>query len=491
MLRMRSICAAVLCAAIPLGAQTLDKRIQALLSASPLAERSFWGISIADAATGAPVFRWNDRKSFVPASNNKLFTSALALTKLGPGYRFETRVTAPSLPDSEGRIAGDVFLVGGGDPNLSGRVVPYQRNALTGQPLAAIASLAEQIVARGVRVVDGDIVGDDTAYDWDPYPDGWSADDTVWDYGAPVSALALTDSVLRVTLEPGAEPGTPGVISVHPPLEALVIHNRTRTVEGEPQEPVSFRRLPGSRELLVSGEVRIGSAPDATRLSIADPAEYAAMALLAALRERGVRISGQPRTVHRRKGEATTAPLPVELARHTSAPLLDALQIVNKVSQNLHTEMVLLELARQATGTGSRKAALEQIDSFMAQLGVPPEDHRFEDGSGLSRLNLVAPDTFVKLLVFMYASKHRDAWLSLFPVGGFDGTLAGRFGNAPAAVRIKAKTGSLSHVSALTGYALRVRGRPYAFSIIVNNANAPNSELRSLIDKIALAILRE
>ena len=150
-------------------------RIAAILRSTPAAQRAFWGIEVVEAATGARLFATNPAHLFLPASNAKLFTTALALTRLGPDYRFETSVRAEITPDAAGRLAGDLRLVGGGDPMLSARVIPYQRGPTTGDPLQAIDALAAQVADAGVRRIDGNIVGDDTAYVWEPYPEGWAA----------------------------------------------------------------------------------------------------------------------------------------------------------------------------------------------------------------------------------------------------------------------------------------------------------------------------
>src|ERR1017187_8998484 len=171
--------------ALPLGAADPAARIAAFLNASPVARTSVWGVRIVSLEENRRLVERNANRLFLPASNAKLFTTALALTRLGPDYRFQTRVLADRTPGEDGGVES-LRLVGGGDPNLSGRAIPYRRDAPSGDPLAAIEDLAAQVAARGVRSVSADIVGDDTAYVWQPYADGWSIDDPVWDYGAAV-----------------------------------------------------------------------------------------------------------------------------------------------------------------------------------------------------------------------------------------------------------------------------------------------------------------
>jgi len=163
--------------AMQVSAASLPESIDKLLAASAAARAAFWGIQIVDLGSGKTLYEMNPDRFFVPASNTKLFTTALALTRLGPDFTFQTRVIADGPPDAEGRIRGDLRLVGGGDPNLSARAIPYRMGPMTGNPLAAIEDLADQVAARGVNRVQGGIIGDDTWYLWQPFAEGWSIDD--------------------------------------------------------------------------------------------------------------------------------------------------------------------------------------------------------------------------------------------------------------------------------------------------------------------------
>ena len=477
-------------------AQTLEQKILGLLESTPAARRCFWGVEAVELEKDQPLVRHNAEKLFVPASNTKLFTTALALLRLGPDYRFRTVVMAAQAPDAGGRLAGGLRLVGGGDPSLSGRVIPYQKDAPPGDPLARLDALAEQVAARGVRRIDGDIVGDDTAYLWEPYPQGWAQDDALWEYGAPVSALTLNDNALTVNIRPPARAGLPPELTLVPALEYYVIDNRIQARPGA-ERRIRLERLPGARQLRLWGTVSTeGSGATRLALAVDDPALYAATAFYEALLKRGITITGAPRARHRfanevsdlTSGGAPAAAGGVELARLESPPLLELLRVVDKVSQNLHAELMLREVARMRRQTGTREAGLEELRGLLAEAGIEEAGYLFEDGSGLSRLNLVAPAAVVKLLRHLDRSPHREAWVSLLPIGGEDGTLANRFDGHPEGRRVRAKTGTLSHVSALSGYIeSRSRGR-LAFSLMVNNYRAPSAEIRGVVDKICLLL---
>lgn len=476
--------AAALAAAPPVRQQ-----IEKILTDSPAASRTFWGIHVVDLKSGTVLYEQNARHCFTPASNTKLFTTALALLRLGPDHRFTTLVTSTMEPDAKGRIRGDLRLIGGGDPTLSGRELPYRKGPVTGEPLQAIDELAAQLAARGVQAIEGDVLGDDTAWPWDPYPAGWGVDDTVSDDGAPVSALTIIENRLKLRLMPGAAVGDPVQLAVDPPLPYYFFHNEVRTVALGAGREVEIDRAPGLREVTLRGALAAKGESAVEFIALDDPALYAAAALRDALTQRGIQVRGRAVAVHRFPGHA---PLPqpagVILAKRESAPLRESLRVIDKVSQNLEAEMVLRELALRRRGDGSRELGLEELREFLGELGVAKEEYRFEDGSGLSRLTVVTPQALTTLLAHIYGSKYRDEWMSLLPLGGEDGTLEKRFRGQAGASRIQAKTGSLSHVAALSGYATARSGKVYAFSIIANNFNGPASEIRSVIDRIALSV---
>ena len=484
--------AALLCfAAAPSIAASLEQKITTVLNASPAAQNAFWGIEIVDLANGKTLYARNTQRLFVPASNTKLFTVALALSRLGPDFHYQTRVLADSMPDADGRIHGAVRLVGGGDPNLSARAVPYRTGPVTGDPLAPIEELADQVVARGVKRIDGGIVGDDTWYVWEPYPAGWSIDDSRFGYGAPVSALTVNDNILNVTVKPAAQVGDLADLSVVPPIQYYDFDNRARTVAAGNSANIQFDREPGSRQIRLWGPIPLRSPGESQDLAIDDPAEFAARALRRALEDRGVTVSGVVTAHHRfpNEQEAAWEPEGVELARHDSAPLVEDLAITAKVSQNLHAELALRAVARARRGVGSRQAGIDEMHAFLSEMGIGADAYSFGDGSGLDRTNLVTPQAVVRLLRHMYASPARAQWIALLPVGGLDGTLSGRFADTAAGRRIHAKTGTLTHVSALSGYAERRNGTWAAFSILVNNYNGETAEARSVIDRICTLIV--
>ncbi len=504
----------------PPAASSLRRHIASILAERD-ARRAHWGIKVVSLRTGKTLYKRNAQKFFTPASNNKLFTTALALSTLGPQFRFYTTVESEVAPDANGRIEGDLWLVGRGDPNLSARVLPYEgQTRREGPPLRALDELAGQVADLGIRRVSGDLVADDTYFVFERYGEGWTYDDLLWSYGAPVSALSVNDNVLVVEVLPGERAGDPALINLEPNQDYYRIENRVITVLRRGRRPararsaskaggggatrrISVRREPGSYTLKLWGRIPIRGRRAREEVALEDPALFAGKYLHAALRQRGVVVDGQVRVRHAHPSEfedlKTVDELPNSmeepsrrvLASHQSLPLVEDLKVVNKVSQNLHAEILLRTVARERRGIGSVAAGMEELKEFLDQAGVPKDEYLFFDGSGLSRRNLVTPGAVVALLQHMDRRRFRDTWLDLLPVAGVDGTLKRRLRNTVATGRVLAKTGMLGHVTVLSGYATTQSGERLAFSIMVNNHKVRGRRITRLIDRICLALVRD
>jgi D-alanyl-D-alanine carboxypeptidase/D-alanyl-D-alanine-endopeptidase (penicillin-binding protein 4) len=459
----------------PPPSSEIAARITDILTA-PAAKEAFWGIEVRDLKADKLLYSLNADHFFVPASNTKLFTTALALSRLGPDYRFHTRVVL------SGR---DLVLIGAGDPNLSGRTLPYQPNLPDPAPLAAINQLADEVVARGIRRIAGNIIGDDTAFVYEPYPPGWGLSDTYSDDGPPVSAICVDDNVANLRIVPALADGALAETSWQLPFDLFGVDNALLT-DSEAHRSLHYQRLPGSHEIRVWGTVPPDREVAPLAIAVDDPAQFAARALKDALAARGVVVDGSAIARHQLPGAAQLDPLPGDpVTERVSLPLVEAVRLVDKVSQNLHAEILLRDVALKQTGKGSREAGLDILAGFLQSAGIGPDDYHFSDGSGLSRYNIVTPHAIATLLQYMANTPFRD----MLPIGGVDGSLRLRFRALRLHGEIHAKTGSLTHVSALSGYAVRADGSVLAFSIMVNNYAAPTSAIRELIDRVAEAIL--
>src|SRR6267154_998302 len=288
----------------------LGREIGALLE-GPEVSRDHWGIAVT-AMDGAPIYSLNEGQLFQPASNAKLYTTAAAMALLGPGITFETKIVAKGVFGGTETLKGDLVLVGAGDANLSGREIPYVAPALRPKvemgapplpgvnPLRYLEAMADQVAATGLKVVNGDVVGDDTLFPWEPYGQDWSIDDTVWGYGAPVSALTINDNQIKVTVTPGAAAGNPAAVVVDPAVPSYyMLDVSVTTGEKKSGSHVQMERALGSKVLRVYGSIAVDAQPDEEEVAIHDPAEYAAVALKGMLERRGIVVTGKAWARHR------------------------------------------------------------------------------------------------------------------------------------------------------------------------------------------------
>jgi len=494
----------------------LPDRIAGVLSAPDLA-RGFWGIEVvslsSDKTTGQALYSQNADKLFTPASNTKLFTTAAALALIGPDYKFRTTVETTGTVDRYGRLDGDLVLVGHGDPNLSGRELPYDlKTERNDDPIQALESLADTLVQKGVKFIDGDLVADDSYFAFERYGEGWSQDDLMWGDGAPVSALTINDNVLFVNILPADRPGEKAFFSVKPFADYYRIDNRIITTPAGTGRKLSINREPGSTVLTLWGSMPLDDAGANEALAIEDPAEFAAGLFRQLLEKRGIVIYGHQRTHHTELASLSTfsvtalAPSrggsadllgppktdqPITLASYESKPLLQDVRVINKVSQNLHAEILLRLLGRERGNAGTIEGGLEVLRGFLTRAGISNDQYVFYDGSGLSRQNLVTPHAIVELLRYCSAQPWAADYKATFPVAGVDGSLTERLTSPRLHNRVMAKTGSLGGVKALSGYATTDSGQVVVFSILANNFNLPAKRVTDAIDELVQAIVED
>ena len=283
-------------------------RVEETLSGGA-AGKADWGVLVTDAGTGEVLYARNANRYFLPASNAKLFTTAMALSALGPDFRIRTTIETPASVDRAGRLNGDLILVGRGDPNLSNRILPFSKKDEREGPLEKIlAQMAEQVVARGVKQIDGDIIADDSDFVLARFPSGWTVDDTVWSYGAAVSPIAVNDNTMTLEVRPGPHAESPLLVDLQPATNLYEIRNDgvTTSVGTEPQ--LRLERDPESRVFRISGTLPLGAAPRPLMVAVTEPAESAAALLLRLLQDRGVRVRGRARARHAGDLEAKPQP---------------------------------------------------------------------------------------------------------------------------------------------------------------------------------------
>jgi D-alanyl-D-alanine carboxypeptidase/D-alanyl-D-alanine-endopeptidase (penicillin-binding protein 4) len=499
----------------PTPTGTLSHQIDALLAA-PAAAQAHWGISITT-LDGRLVYEKNDAQLFAPASNAKLLTTSTALALFGPNTTIETRVLAASAPDAQGTVHGDVTLVGAGDLSISGQSYPYNRQTeRSNPPLSALEALADQLQQRGVKRVEGNIVGDDTAFPQEPYGGGWAWDDLMWDYGAPVSALTVDDNIVYLAVTPGAQPGDPVTFTWNHAMTSsfYTVENDAKTSVAGSQPSLGLDRPLGSHEFRLFGTLPAGGGPSHIELAVIDPAQFAATAFHQMLQARGITVTGTATARHRPSVDTTiyeqsvmrslTLPAATEsngvaqiapaipagavvLASRTSVPLLEDITVTNKVSQNLHAETWLRLIGQHFGDDGSIEEGARAVRAQMLRAGVQPQDFFFFDGSGLSPKDRITPRALTTLLRYVAEQPWGAQFRTTLPIGGVDGTLSDRFLHGPLHGQVFAKTGTLQEVNALSGYVITKNGHTLVFSVLCNGHMPEAKGITKTIDAIVTA----
>lgn len=453
--------------AAPASAQSLQQQVEAKFAEAATGTR--FGLVVLD-ENGTEIVAVNPDGRFIPASNTKMFTTAAAYAALA----------GIDQPDAAGgaavRIAGkDVILEGHGDARMS---------SADDCIVDCLATLADAVAAK-MRTVRN-IVGDDTLFPDQRWSPGMSWNNIPSRSGTGISALTLDDNELAVEVTPGAVGAPPRITAL---LAYYRIDNRAVTVAGAANQ-LGYDRAVNGTVLRITGTIGSEAKPETLRVGIDDPAHYAAWRFRRLLEARGVKVSGNVSARHRaltpgddpaiRKGAPVPRPpVPMALARLTPAPLAEDVTIINKVSQNLHAELLLRRLGLQR-GTGSIADGMFEVRAMLEAAGVPRTSWDLSDGSGMSSYNRVAPRGAVKMLRWIAAQPWGAAWRASLPIAGVDGTLARRFKGTSLEGRLFAKTGTLNATNALSGYLTAKSGRALTFSSFANDVPADASATKFL-----------
>ncbi len=524
-----------------LHAQSIRAEIDALLNVEWL-RYGYCGVVVRDLQTGETLYRRDAEHVLIPASNMKLLVTAAALHRLGPDYRFRTRVWMRGTLLPDGTLQGDLILQGLGDATLEMR---------------GLETLAQQVRQAGVQRVQGYLLYDDSWLDAERYGFGWSSGDEPFGYQAQMSALCAERNAIRLYAKPAPRVGEPAQLRLEPTTDYVELVNRTRTVErGAANTGVRATRTRARNQIIVEGTIPMGSEEVFVgRYSVENPSRYAAHLFRQALQaagvvvergivpaltpspsptewERGVGAHGSApypssspalrergiipiAETYSTKTQAIEDPLPMVppacrgnrtdarfpsrsggnhkeggipemtlLAEHLSPPLREVVALINKPSDNLIAEITLKALGKEVRGEGTTAAGIQVLREFLQSAGLEMGAAHIVDGSGLSRINGVSPENFVRLLEYMHRSPYAEAFRESLPVYGVDGTLRNRLRGTPVQGNGYAKTGSLNRVSSLSGYLRTQSGRWLAFSIIMNAYNASGADARALQDRL-------
>jgi D-alanyl-D-alanine carboxypeptidase/D-alanyl-D-alanine-endopeptidase (penicillin-binding protein 4) len=409
----------------------------------------------------------NPEKYFTPASNAKLLTTAAALQRLGAQAQIQTEFYG----EGSGPNLQQLIVVGKGDPSIN---------------QAKLNDVARQLYQQGVRQIDT-LVGDDSYFQGDKFNPTWEWEDTQAGYGAPINSLIVNENAFGLTLTPQGI-GQPLQISFADPQVARdwQIVNQTRTIGSGETEYVSINRDEARRQLIISAQLRAGSSAETTAVAVSNPGEHFLARFQQALAANQIQV---------RQTQVVQQPVPRSgqpLAAISSAPLANLVTEVNRFSNNLYAEALLRWLGASSGKPTVDHAAtgLEVIPSALSTLGVDPQGYQLNDGSGLSRRNLVSPAALVQLLQGMHRSPAASTFRNSLTVAATNGTLKSRFQGTAVAGQLQGKTGTLTDALALSGYLTPPNYPPLVFSIMVNQTGQSTDVLRRAIDDMVLGLSR-
>lgn len=467
-------------------AATFEEQLDQFI-AQPKFEGASWAVKFESLDTGRVLYACQPRLRMSPASNAKLFPGALALTRLGPGYRIRTPLFATAAVQPDGTLPGDLVVAGRGDPSWGAREKNPEFWSVFDPFVAAL-----QLV--GVKRIRGDVVADGTWLRVPPDGGSWTVDDMQNDYGAEISGVTFLDNYVEIRVTPGAVAGEPCVIDVREPFSGLTFVNRTRTLAAGESATVDTRRLYGTRTVEIYGGVAAGAKPEITEAPVPRPAQWFAVALKAALERAGIAVDGAARSAVWPEPPVDAG---VPLGEIVSPPLDELVAGFMKPSQNLETDLIFAhvgELTRNDATPADRRSdalALDALRELAQAAGIAPGELLFDEGSGLSRNNLVTPEATVRLLAYLASHPVAGSFVASLPVAGRDGSLEKRFLGTPAENNVRAKTGSLRWAATLSGYVTTAGGERAVFSVMLNrHLAAPGARARDEVDALTVLLSR-
>lgn len=445
----------------------LQNRIGAMLD-NEQAPNAIWGVYVKNLRTGAVVYSRNADRSMVPASNQKLITSAVALEQFGPDHRFATGLYFDGRAEG-GLMRGDLAIRGSGDPSFGSSLWP-------GNPLA---DWARGLSAMGVTRIEGRIIGDGTVMAAEQYAAGWDIDyiaTAAW--AQPIAGLSYADNLVSVQVA-GTRAGQEADVTVTPAGYAN-LRGELSTRSGRGFSPLSIERQLGTNDIVLNGSVT-AAYRGTVRLPIDNPVRFTAHAFAEHLRRAGIEVAAEVVDAVELDERPSYGSDPVFV--YHSPPLLDILAIINQRSNNFFAEQIF----RSTAANGSSRGAAQRAMSFLQGANAPTSGVSIRDGSGLSRKNLITPLAMAGLLEHMYQSEHRDAFLSTLARGGqANSTMRFRLAGVP----VWAKTGTIEHVRAISGYVSGPDETPYVFVLMANNFTASPAMLGTVQNEIITALAR-
>ena len=436
-------------------------------------QRGSWGIVVHSLDRDQRLFELNPQALLVPASTAKIVSAASAVAAVGWDYRFETTLRTNGTV-AGGALAGDLFVVGTGDPSIGGR---------GGDDFTA---WVDALKALGIRRIEGRIVGDDDAIE-EPRPAlAWTWDDLGYPTGALFGALNFAENRTTVTVTPGTVAGATATITTDPRASWRPVTNRVTTGAAGSRPFIWPEQRPADPALTIAGSLPAGGRPATLAVSAGNPTSWFAHAFRAALERGGVAVNGEALDIDDVPSHPITSTLTV-LYTYRSPPLGELIRPLFKQSINLYGEALMRLNAAPGT-LPTNDAALEGLRQRLASWSVPSGGQQLVDGSGLSRRNVIAPETLLIVLQRMYDPSLASPWMTAMPIAGVDGSLEMRMKGTAAERNVRAKTGTMSNIRSLAGYVTARNGEHLAFVVMVNNFEGAGTDAVRAIDTIAVRL---
>jgi D-alanyl-D-alanine carboxypeptidase/D-alanyl-D-alanine-endopeptidase (penicillin-binding protein 4) len=448
------------------------------LVSQPAWRSAHWGILIVDAERGDTLYSRNAGKLFMPASNQKLLTGAVALEQLGADHRFRTELSvAPTGAGDavrDGVLRGDLVVTGYGDPSVSDHAA--------GDAMRPLLALADSLRARGIRRVSGRLVGGADVLPGPTLGFGWAWDDLDYPYSAGVDELFFNEGFTVIDVVGGAAPGAPVRVRTRPATTYPAVVVRATTVEAaggaRPRPSVSWDAA--GRTVEITGSVAPGDSV-ALQLTHREPRAAYLAALAEALDARGIVVEGGIAVTDSAAVARAGTPI-VTMHSPTLAELMPRLQ---KPSQNQIAELFLRAVGLEATGEGSADSGRAVVERQLVAWGAQPDGFAVRDGSGLSRHDYVTPETIITVLAAMRRHPSFRVFHDALPIAGVDGTIANRMKGTPAEGNVHAKTGYIDKARSLSGYVTTADGVPLLFSFLANNYTTTTRDVERVQDAVA------
>lgn len=437
-----------------------------------------WGVLIQSLETGEYLYKRNENKLFMPASNLKLFTSSAGLVLLGDDYKFTTNIFKRGRMDGS-TLIGDLVVQGRGDPAISGRF--YDNDILK-----VFNNWADTLLEQGIDEITGNIIGDDNEFDDKGLGEGWEWDyESDW-YAAQSSAISFNDNCIEVTVTP--DPKTNQVkVDINPNTKYAVLVNKVSMVENDSTTSIDVYRERGTNIITIFGSIRKSESPRKLFVTVNNPTQYTMVVLKEVLESKGIIIGGFAIDI-----DDLSSPIENDeltwLFVHLSPNLREIVKVINKNSQNFFTEQLMKTIGLEKENYGSIENGLNACNPVFQEMGIIPENMNIVDGSGLSRLNLVTPKQIISVLNFMYQHKYYLPFYNSLPIAGIDGSLANRMKGTKAENNVRAKTGYIGAVRSLSGYVNTGDNEPVAFSMIANNFIIPLKLAENIQDLVCIRL---